>query len=123
MLFRPLLNEASSIPILASAVEGTFLLGLTVLAFPRILVNIWAARRHQYVALALAYTFGFVVAFSSFFNLGIIARQRVQVLPLFLVCLVALTMRREDLFDEPDPEPLPVVTPRPAPVPAGGPVA
>jgi len=112
VLYRPLLNEASTFQVLLSAIEGTFLLAITILAAPRILMNIWAARRHQFVALALAYTFGFVVAFSSFFNLGIIARQRVQVLPLLLACLVALTMRREDLLDEPPAEPLPTVAVR-----------
>jgi hypothetical protein len=36
------------------------------------------------------YTIGFVVAFSAIFNLGILARQRVQVLPFLLAALVGL---------------------------------
>ena len=109
VLYRPLLHEANSIQVLLSAIEGTFLLGLTIIALPRILGNLWAGRRHQYVALALAYTFGFVIAFSSFFNLGIIARQRVQVLPLLMAWLVALTLRREELFEQEELEPIVVV--------------
>lgn len=106
VLYRPLLHEADSIQVLLSAVEGTFLLGITALAFPRILSNLWAGRRHQYVAMALAYTFGFVIAFSSFFNLGIIARQRVQVFPLLLAWLIALTLRKDELFEQEEVEPL-----------------
>jgi len=110
VLYRPLLNEAGTFQVLLSALEGTILLGITALAFPRIIRNIWAARRHQYVTLSLAYTFGFIVAFSSFFNLGIIARQRVQVLPLMMVWLVALTLPKEELVPSEDDyvEPIPI---------------
>ena len=37
------------------------------------------------------YMGGFIVAFSAINNLGILARQRVQLLPMFLALLVALT--------------------------------
>ena len=114
VLYRPLLHEARNIQTLLSAIEGTFLLGLTILAFPRILVNMWDHRRHQYVVLSLSYTFGFIVVFSTIFNLGIMARQRSQLLPMMLVWLALLTVPREDLVNEPDP--VPIVVARREPV-------
>ncbi len=52
---------------------------------------IWAAvrslRRQPYVVFCLVYSGLFIVAYSSFANFGLLARQRVQLYPLFLVLL------------------------------------
>jgi hypothetical protein len=44
-------------------------------------------RRQPYVALAGTFTLLFVIAFSSLPNFGLLARQRVQLYPFFLVLL------------------------------------
>jgi hypothetical protein len=46
------------------------------------------------VAFILVYASGFVVAFASISNFGILARERVQLLPFFLVLLAAPGSRR-----------------------------
>ncbi len=47
---------------------------------------------------ALVYTSAFIVAFASFANFGILARQRVLMLPFFLV-LLSLPLRRRHESD------------------------
>jgi hypothetical protein len=42
-------------------------------------------RDQPYLVFCLAYTLLFLVAYSSFANFGLLARQRVQLYPLFLV--------------------------------------
>jgi hypothetical protein len=90
VLFRPLPTDASSPPMALSAIEGMLMLLLTVWRFPTIIRNIGTIRTQPYVMSALLYTFGFIFAFSSILNLGIMVRQRAQVLPFVLVALVAL---------------------------------
>ena len=51
-------------------------------------------RRWPYVAFILVYAAGFVVAFASIANFGILARERVQLLPFFLVLLAMPGARR-----------------------------
>jgi len=100
VLFRPLITDGGNFQVLLSAIEGTVMLGVVVLGFPRIISNLRMLRTNQYVALSLFYTFGFIVAFSTFLNLGILARQRVQELPYLLVLVVVLTLPKK----EPEPE-------------------
>jgi len=50
-------------------------------------------RRMPYITFVLAFTLGFVIAFSSFNNFGLLARQRSQVYPYFVALLVALDPR------------------------------
>ena len=49
--------------------------------------------------LSLAFTGAFVIAFSSIFNLGILARQRSQVIPFLLVVIVGLGWRKWSAAD------------------------
>jgi hypothetical protein len=51
--------------------------------------------QNPYVTYAFVYSAVFVLAFSNFSNFGILARQRVQLLPLFLV-LLAMPANREE---------------------------
>ena len=53
-----------------------------------LLRNLWRQMRDSpYVAYSVGIVLSFTYAFSAFSNFGILARQRVQVLPFFLVLL------------------------------------
>lgn len=98
VLFRPLIHEGTSPQVLMSALEGTFLLGLVIYKFPQMWRNKRLLREKSLLMVYFFYTGGFIVGFSAILNLGILARQRVQVLPMFLALLVALG------WPEPEPE-------------------
>ena len=85
VLFRPFLFEASSAAAAAAALEATFLLGLTVVRFRWLLSALRSVREQPYVGLSLVYTGLIVLAFSSIANFGLLARERVQLLPFYLV--------------------------------------
>jgi hypothetical protein len=89
-LYRPLLNETVNVQTTLSAVEGTALLIVSLLALPSIIRNLIRVRRHPYLIFCLVSVVGFMVGFSAIFNLGILARQRVQVLPLLLAILIVM---------------------------------
>jgi len=112
VLFRPLIYEGTSGQVLASALEGTTLLLIVIWKLPTIWRNKRLLRERAYVLLCFLYTGGFIIGFSAILNLGILARQRVQVLPFFLAALVALAWPESE--DEPDDEadePRPIFTP------------
>lgn len=89
VLFRPLPNEAHNIQSLASAAENVALLGLILWRLPSMIR--YAGRvRNPFVLMCLVFSVGFVIAFSSIFNLGILTRQRAQVLPFLLAVVVAV---------------------------------
>jgi hypothetical protein len=94
VLFRPLIYEGTSAQVLLSAIEGTILLAFTIWKFPVMWRNKSMLRQKPYLLMCFFYTGGFVIAFSAILNLGILARQRVQVLPMFLALLVALSTER-----------------------------
>jgi hypothetical protein len=87
VLFRPILTEAHNAQALAAALEGTFLLILSVIRWRWIVYAVRSMRTIPYVAFAFFYSAGFIIAFSSVANFGILVRQRVQLLPLYLVLL------------------------------------
>ncbi|NNF63665.1 MAG: hypothetical protein HKN07_05335 [Acidimicrobiia bacterium] len=89
VLFRPLPNEADNAQALAASLESAVLLLLTILRAPAMVREFIHSRRRPYFAYAVVYTAGFVVAFSTFLNLGLLARQRSQVLPFLLILLIA----------------------------------
>lgn len=89
VLFRPLPNEAHNLQAMLSAMENVALLGVIIWRLPWMLGRLRRVRT-PYVLMSAAFTFTFVVAFSAIFNLGILARQRAQVLPFLLVVVVAL---------------------------------
>jgi len=98
VLFRPTLLEASSLGNLIAALETTFLLVLCAMSLRRLrhLVTVMFSR--PYVLFCVIYTGVFTLAWSSFANLGALARQRVQMWPFFLVLLaipVTLPTRRD----------------------------
>ena len=89
VLFRPLVVDAHNAQALISGLEGTLLLFLTVWRAPRLWAAVRTARRHAYVVMCLVFTGLFVVAFSSVANFGLLARERVMLLPFFFVLLTA----------------------------------
>jgi hypothetical protein len=94
VLFRPLPIEAHNSQALLAALETSFLLVLSVLRFRWILAAFHSFRRQAYVTLSVVYTGVFILAFSAIANLGILARQRVQMLPFFLVLLCVPPRRK-----------------------------
>ena len=95
VLFRPFPFEASSPVSAASAFEGVFLMVLTWQARKRLRGLARQMRRQPYVAYCMGITLTFIFAFSAFSNFGILARQRVQVLPFFLALLCIPVWQRE----------------------------
>jgi len=90
VLFRPLPNEAHNPPALASAFEGLALLLLTIWKLPAMLRRGFRLRRDPYLIFCVVFTIAFIIAFSSFLNLGLMARERAQVMPFLLAMIVAL---------------------------------
>jgi len=91
VLFRPLIPEADSIQGLLAALEGTFLLAWSIWRWRWMWHAALSIRRQPYVATALSFTAVFIFGFSSIANFGILARQRTQVLPFYLVLLAVPT--------------------------------
>jgi hypothetical protein len=89
VLFRPLPHEANNLQSLASAAENVALLGLILWRLPW-MIRRFANLRNPFVLMSATFTLGFVVAFSTIVNLGILTRQRAQVLPFLLAVVVAL---------------------------------
>jgi hypothetical protein len=109
VLFRPFLTEVENTQTALVALEGTFLLGLSLLRLRWGLAALRSVRRQPYIAYAIAFTAIFVFAFSSFANFGLLVRQRTQVMPVFLV-LIAVPAARRSLrgrrIAEPEPRAL-----------------
>lgn len=87
VLFRPFPFEAHSSAVLVSSGEGLVLLALTAMSWRRLKRIPRMLWREPYVLFSLIYTALFILAFSNFSNFGILARERVQTFPMFLVLL------------------------------------
>lgn len=87
LLFRPFPWEASGWPMLVQSIETMGLLILTVVAWPRLKALPTLMRRNPWLVFAVVYALAFIMAFSGFANFGILARQRVLMIPFFLVLL------------------------------------
>ena len=112
ILYRPFPFEADNVQSFLSASEGIFLLWLTWKSRRR-LRNLWNQMRYSpYVAYSFGILLPFIYAFSAFSNFGILARQRVQVMPFFLVllCLPERKVTPREEFKPLDPSSL--VAPR-----------
>lgn len=95
VLFRPFPFEAHSLTVLVASVEGLLLLGITWVSRRRLWRALRDLRRNSYILFAVVYTVLFIFAFSNFSNFGILARERVQMLPLYLVVLSAAAREAE----------------------------
>lgn len=103
VLFRPLPYEAHNLQSLASAVENTALLGLVIWRVPAMIRRIGRIRT-PFILMSATFTVGFVIAFSTINNLGIVTRQRAQVLPFLIAVVVALGWEERRLLPDDDPE-------------------
>jgi hypothetical protein len=90
VLFRPLPYEAHNTQALVSSLESTLILLLVLWRIGPMVRSSWRIRRDPYLLFAALFTLGFIVAFSSFNNLGNMARQRSQVMPFFIALVVGL---------------------------------
>lgn len=91
VLFRPLPWEASGPAMLAQSLESVLLIGTFAFSLPRLRSLPGLLRRNPYVVFALVYALAFIIAFAGFSNFGILARQRVLMLP-FVLILLALPL-------------------------------
>ncbi len=96
VLFRPFPWETHNGQTVVTSVEGLFLIVLSIRGWRRIRAIPGALRREPYTAYCLGIMLTFVYAFSSFSNFGILARQRCQVIPFFLVLICLEPYRRKD---------------------------
>jgi hypothetical protein len=105
-LTRPLLIEARGAAQLLTAAELTVFLGLCVVSIRRVANLPRMVLRTPYVAFAMTALFLAGLAYSSFANLGILARQKSLVFPflLLIVCLPPLPRRERPSPEEAAPE-------------------
>ncbi len=96
VLFRPFLFEANTVEAAVTSIEGSLLLLVVVVRFRSILAALRSVRRTPYVAVAVVYVAGSIVALSAVANFGIIARQRTLLYPMFFVLLCVTARRRVD---------------------------
>jgi hypothetical protein len=90
VLFRPFVFEATELQHVLAAAETTLVLFLFIWKLPT-MIRYWRQwRRNGYLVFCTLYTLAFAIAFSVVRNLGIIARQRGQVLAFFLAVVIGL---------------------------------
>lgn len=115
VLFRPLPYEAHNLQAMASALESTAFLLLIVWRLPKIIRNGFRVRSDPYVLMTMIMTLGFIVMFSPFLNLGLLARERSQILPFLAVWVIQLgwDFKKKEVVEEVEDE----TPPEPAPLP------
>jgi len=89
IFFRPFPFEAGNLQMLVQSAEGLFLLGLTLLGWRRLKQLPGYLRRNPFVVFTVVFIIVYVLAFAGFGNFGILARQRVLVMP-FVYMLLSL---------------------------------
>lgn len=87
VLFRPFPWEARNPNSLLAAGESLILLVLVAMSWRRLATFPKMAVRRPFLVFCLVYVLAFSIGFSFLANFGILARQRVQVLPIVLVFL------------------------------------
>jgi hypothetical protein len=99
VLFRPLPFEVHNAQTAIASLESTIFLGICILSAGRLRTIPRELFRSPFVAMAVTYTLIFIIAFSNINNFGILARQRVQLFPMFLGLLA---LPRRSLPDAPE---------------------
>lgn len=100
VLFRPFPWEANNLQALIQAMDGFLLFGIVLWRSSTLFRSLFSLRRNPYLVFIILYTIMFVVAFTAISNFGILARQRVQLLPLFMMLLAFVpskTVAKENL--------------------------
>jgi hypothetical protein len=101
ILFRPFLFEARGSDQVATALEATALLLLTIVSWRRLLSVPSRLRAQPYVALSLAFMLVFFFVFAVLSNFGILARERTMVLPFVFVLLSVRALTANVRADSP----------------------
>jgi hypothetical protein len=119
--FRPFPNEGANLQAQVAGLEGLLLFGLFLASGARLGRLPRELLRRPFLAMAAAYTVGFVIAFSNVANFGILTRQRAQLLPVLfvLICLPDRTAGAKPRRDAPvlaEVSPLELVSSAPPPV-------
>jgi hypothetical protein len=89
VLFNPLPFNAHGSGEYAAALENTVILGVIIASYRQLRILGRTAFARPYVMMCLVYSIGFIYAFASLGNLGLIYRERVMLLP-FLMVLFAI---------------------------------
>lgn len=87
VLLRPLPFDAHNAQALAVSIEDTVIIGALIVSRKRWMRALRMARKRPYVLYCIGALITFVIAYSSFSNFGLIARQRSQIAPLLVVFL------------------------------------
>lgn len=87
MLFRPFVFETRNPAMLVQGLEALLVLLLFIRTRPRIRPLLHLLRTNPFVLFCGVYVINFTIAFAGFGNFGILARQRVLMLPFLLVFL------------------------------------
>lgn len=95
VLLRPFPWEAHNVVSLIAASESLLMCGLLALSWRSLLRALRMVPRTPMLAMAVAYLFVFIIAYSTFGNFGLLARERTQALPfLLMLCCLPLAPRR-----------------------------
>jgi hypothetical protein len=89
VLFRPFPLEAHNFQTILASIEGLVLLGLCIMSFRRVRSALRRMLAQPFLLGCVLYVLLFAAAFGAVGNFGILARQRVQVLPFVFVLLNA----------------------------------
>jgi hypothetical protein len=96
VLFRPLVTEANNLQALAASLESSFLLLLSLVRLPWLATAIGSIRRQPYLVFASAYVAFSIAALSIVANFGLLARQRVLLIPLYLALFSVPARKKAD---------------------------
>lgn len=96
IVFRPFPWEAHNAFSLVAALEGVILFALVVYRWRSVSKALLATPRNSYILLTVVYVLLFVFLFSAIANFGILARQRVQLLPFLFMWAAYLPGRPQD---------------------------
>ena len=95
LLFRPFPWEAHNLQALVESSLGVFILGLILWRAKNLGRAIASSISSRYLRYVLIYIIAFVIIFSALANLGLLARERVMLLPFFFM-LVSYSPSRQD---------------------------
>jgi len=87
VLFRPLLFEVNNVQSLLAAMQNTALMAFIFFRWRWIVAAVRSCRRQPYVGFVIVYVGIAIVSFSSLANLGLLDRERQQILPFLIVLL------------------------------------
>lgn len=108
VLFRPFPFETHNTESVLSSIEGFVLIVLMLLSLPRLVRLPRLLFQNAYIAYALSTVLLFCYIFSVIANFGILARQRVQVLPMVFVLLALPSLARSEPTERQPRQPLAV---------------